>query len=354
MSHSTEGKIMRGRATVKEIARLTGVSIGTVDRVLHDRGGVAEATKRKVNATIKSLGYEPDILARQLSLNKDYTIRVLMPRRDQDSGYWNLCLSGIEKAQEGLAPYRVKIAVSEFDGYDSRGYQKFLDSVLEDPGDGLFIAPVFSQATSDFIVKLDGKTPYAFFDGVVKDASPVVSIRQDPYSAGYLAAKILSLVAKGKGPLVALNTHEADDHIAVRIDGFSAYLKEHREKRPVLIRSCPEIEQAARCSKLLQALFKEEPGTSGILVANASGHFVAEWLARNGRKKDCALVCWDLVPANERALRDGNIDAVISQRPFDQVQKGIDCLYRAMVGGERDDTSTDMPLEVFFKESLPA
>ncbi|HEX7507787.1 MAG TPA: LacI family DNA-binding transcriptional regulator, partial [Polyangia bacterium] len=35
------------RATVKEIARLAGVSIGTVDRVLHDRGGVSADTKHR-------------------------------------------------------------------------------------------------------------------------------------------------------------------------------------------------------------------------------------------------------------------------------------------------------------------
>jgi LacI family transcriptional regulator len=344
---------MSSRTTVKEIARLTGVSIGTVDRVLHDRSGVAETTKQRVKDAIKSLGYEPDILARQLSLNRDYVIRVLIPRRDQDSGYWDLCLSGIRKAQEGLIPYRVRIIVSEFDRYDYGGYRALLDSVLADPGDGLFMAPVFSKAISDFIVKLDGRVPYAFFDGVVENVDPVVSIRQDPFRAGYLAGKILSLVAPREGPLVAINTHEEDAHIAVRISGFSAYFSEHKGKRAISTQSCPEIEQGENCSTFLEKLFREAPETAGILVANASGHVIAEWLAKNGKKKACALVCWDLVPANERALRTETLDGVISQRPFDQVQKGIECLYKVVAGGEPGERAIDMPLEVYFKENLP-
>ena len=52
------------RITVKEVARLAGVSIGTVDRVLHDRGGVSAETKSRIDEIITSLGYEPNLIAR--------------------------------------------------------------------------------------------------------------------------------------------------------------------------------------------------------------------------------------------------------------------------------------------------
>ena len=38
-----------GKTRIKDIARLAGVSIGTVDRVLHERGEVSEKTRLKVN-----------------------------------------------------------------------------------------------------------------------------------------------------------------------------------------------------------------------------------------------------------------------------------------------------------------
>jgi len=105
----------KNHPTVKEIARLAGVSIGTVDRVLHGRGEVSAATKAKVENIIDALGYKPDLLARQLSLNKSYHLRVLIPRADQDSGYWRLCRDGIEAAAKDLQTYRATIGIEEFD-----------------------------------------------------------------------------------------------------------------------------------------------------------------------------------------------------------------------------------------------
>ena len=55
-------------ATMEDVARLSGVSKGTVDRVLHDRGDVSEKTKQKVLKAIKEVGYKPNIFASILSM----------------------------------------------------------------------------------------------------------------------------------------------------------------------------------------------------------------------------------------------------------------------------------------------
>ena len=57
-------------ATIKQIAKLAGVSIGTVDRVLHERGGLAPDTKARVQAAIEELGYVPNQTAQSLAVYK--------------------------------------------------------------------------------------------------------------------------------------------------------------------------------------------------------------------------------------------------------------------------------------------
>ena len=54
--------------TIEEIARLAGVSIGTVDRVLHDRGRVSNQTRDKILSIVESTGYKPNVIARSLCL----------------------------------------------------------------------------------------------------------------------------------------------------------------------------------------------------------------------------------------------------------------------------------------------
>lgn len=53
-------------ATIKDIAREAGVSIGTVDRVLHDRGMVSPETKARILDVMKELDYKPNHAAQGL------------------------------------------------------------------------------------------------------------------------------------------------------------------------------------------------------------------------------------------------------------------------------------------------
>ncbi len=342
------------RLTVKEIARLAGVSIGTVDRVLHDRGDVSACTRARVEGIVASHGFRPNALARHLSLNKTYLLRAILPKAEQDSGYWGICREGIRAAAGELAAYRVSVRIDEFDRYDREGFHALLASIEAEPGDGLLVAPLLPDELGPVLARLGPSLPYAFFDGSMEGARPVISIGQDALRAGHLAGRLMSLLSPGVRPLVvAVNAHAEDRHIGLRIDGFRAFFAETSPQRPVLVRSCLDIERAESCERFLSGLFSECPGVGGMLVANASGHLVGEWLLRKGAKADCALVCWDLVPANAEALRTGALDCLISQRPFEQGRRGLDRLFKAVVHGERSEKQTAAPLDIYFKENLP-
>jgi LacI family transcriptional regulator len=344
------------RMTVKEIARRAGVSIGTVDRVIHGRGEVAAATKARIEAIIEADGYTPDVLARHLKLNRRWSIRVLMPRGDQDSGYWRLCREGIEAAASGLADFRVSVRFEEFDRYDRSAFSRLLRPTPADRADGLLIAPVIPEELLPALGRMEPAIPYAFFDGLIEGARPVASLGQDPWRAGRLAGRMLSLLAHGDAPLVAINAHAEDGHIRRRIEGFSSYFETApaQSKRELLVRQCLDLERADLRESFLSGLFGERPDMGGILVANASGHLVGNWLAARGRKADCALVSWDLVPANASGLRSGSIDCVISQRPQDQGRLGLERLFKAVAYGEDVSEKVDLPIDIWLKENVPA
>lgn len=347
------------RPTVKEIAHRAGVSIGTVDRVLNSRGEVSATTKAKVESIIDALGYKPDLLARQLSLNKSYHLRVLLPRSDQDSGYWRLCRDGIETAAKDLLTRRTAVSIDEFDRYDRSAFRHILDSIISDPGDGLLVAPALPDELRPVLQRFGPNFPYMFFDGSLEATSPRGSVGQDPLAAGQLAGRMMSLLSPDAEVLVAITAHAEDRHLKQRIEGFKAFYASHASKAAgkvpeILVRGCPNLERREDRELFLSALLDEQPGLGGILVANASGHFVGEWLVSKGLKKGKALVSWDLVPANEEALDSGAMDCVISQRPFEQGRLGLESLFRAVSTGESQSPRIDLPIELWFKENLPA
>lgn len=58
--------------TIKDIARMAGVSAGTVDRVLHNRGDVSEKSKEKVQKVLDEINYQPNVFAIGLAAKKKY------------------------------------------------------------------------------------------------------------------------------------------------------------------------------------------------------------------------------------------------------------------------------------------
>ena len=69
------------RSGIHLIAELANVSIGTVDRALHGRGGIKESTRQRILQVARQIGYTPNLAARALSVAKaSARIGVCMPR----------------------------------------------------------------------------------------------------------------------------------------------------------------------------------------------------------------------------------------------------------------------------------
>lgn len=66
------------KATMKDVAKLAGVGVGTVSRVINGVR-VKDSTLKKVNQSIQELGYEPDIYARGMKTNRSNTIALIVP-----------------------------------------------------------------------------------------------------------------------------------------------------------------------------------------------------------------------------------------------------------------------------------
>lgn len=86
---------LKDRVTIYQVAQAAGVSLATVSRVINKQGNVTDATRAKVEATIKKLGYKPSGLAQALATNKTTNIGVIIPSANYV--YISNLLSGISE-----------------------------------------------------------------------------------------------------------------------------------------------------------------------------------------------------------------------------------------------------------------
>ncbi|WP_449621979.1 LacI family DNA-binding transcriptional regulator [Robertmurraya sp. Marseille-Q9965] len=81
-------------ATIKDIARETGLSIATVSRVINNSGYASQEVKEKVLRVAKQLNYQPNAVARSLKIHRTNTIGVIIP--DISNSYFMKICRGIE------------------------------------------------------------------------------------------------------------------------------------------------------------------------------------------------------------------------------------------------------------------
>ncbi len=72
----------RRPATIREVASLAGVGLGTVSRVLNNHGSVSDGTRRRVESAIEQLRYQPNLQARRLVRGKTETVGFVLGNRD--------------------------------------------------------------------------------------------------------------------------------------------------------------------------------------------------------------------------------------------------------------------------------
>ncbi|MFQ3620354.1 MAG: substrate-binding domain-containing protein [Spirochaetales bacterium] len=216
----------------------------------------------------------------------------------------------------------------------------------------MILAPVVPVETSKWIMQFPSSLPYVFFDATLPNVSPVTEIGQEPFSGGYLAGKLLHLFAlKEAGTYCVITPHSEDFHINQRIKGFLSYWHTQDADSKIDVRTCIDMDHKETRDSFLRTLLQEIPEPRGIFVANASVHSVAEWVNKRG-KKHIPIIGYDLVPENERLLREGLIDVLISQRPAYQGYQAVYQLYRHGVLQQQIERNIPVPIHIYFKENL--
>ncbi len=337
--------------SIIDIALKAGVSIGTVDRVLHNRGRVSEETKSRIQSLIKKNNYIPNVFASNLSRSREVRFGVVFPKRNQDSNYWILPMKGIQKASKELETYNVQIKYYHFDRYSEKSFERALQHASKDRLEGLLIAPILKNVAEEMIPKFCYSRPCVFIDSDVPGIPHLSTIIQDPYRSGILAANLMKKMIAESGTIVIAEIVPGDFHIDERIRGFREGIEEDRRFRLVLYKiESHKGENEFRSSS--EKILGENSDLRGIFVSNAWTHPIARHVRSLTKPKEIMIVGYDLVEENKKCLIDGGIDVIISQRPEMQSYEGIHSLFRHTVLRARVDKKIMVPLDVLTKDNV--
>ena len=336
--------------TIKDIARKTHVSIGTVDRVLHGRGRVAKKTEEKILALVKKTRYRTNIHGRNLVLKKTFHFGIIMPQTMEDSGYWEILYNGIEHALGELSAFNIKAHYFFFDKYSEPSFKLAASKALKSKVNGLLIAPVLSDACATFVQSVMPEIPYVYVDSTVPGTNPLAYIGQNSFQSGVCAAKLMNLLVGTQASVAIIRILPADFHINERARGFSSFF----EKFPgISVRTFDASGGMTqpRFVDCIASIKADIPDCKGFFVTNALTHRVVYALQTvpDGKMR---VIGYDLVDENRRLLAEGHIDFIISQKTREQGYQGIYTLFRHLILKEQCDREVLMPIEIVTDENL--
>ncbi len=328
------------KITINDIARLTGLSKGTVDRVLHNRGEVSKKSYEKVMSVIREKGYEPNLYASLLARTSHRTIAILLPKPLPGS-YWDLAISGVEKATEDERQFGIETALFTYDEFRADSFRDVCTRVLESKPSGVVIAPMFQYETQVFVQELGARQiPYVFVDTKLDSPDGHLAFFGIPsYKSGYLCADMLLQGEKAKEVLIVRimrdKEHQSDPTV-LRRAGFQDYMRENNPGctiRSLFINPT----DAEATDEALSAFFEEFPKVRHIVMFNSRIHLIVPYLERYPIP-GMRIIGFDNLEANIRALKNGTVSMLIAQHPEKQVQEAIRTLSEFLVFQRKPET----------------
>ena len=314
--------------TIKDIARQTGLSKGTVDRVLHNREGVSKKSYEKVMQAIREAGYKPNVYASLLAMHKDVVIAVILPECIPGE-FWSLAEAGIERARGNAATFGVTITRIDYNQYDLDSFRKACDKALSLQPSGVVIAPMFKNETMLFTLRLQEKgIPYIYIDSKLEEDGYLAYFGMPMYQSGYLAADLLTQgmpVSEVAIIRVRRDQQRQSDPTINRRAGFMDYMMEHYPGAKVhSIFIAPDApEETARA---LDEFAAQHPDVRHVVMFNSRIHLIAPYLERIGASGKIRVVGFDNLASNVAALQRGTVNVLIAQHPDEQASMAIQAL----------------------------
>jgi LacI family transcriptional regulator len=343
------------KARIKDIAILAGVSIGTVDRVLHERGEVAEKTRRKVQRILKDTNYSPNVMAQVLKSKKRFHLVSLLPEPTEDNSFWKKHPLGMTRAIEELDPFPVTLSQVTFDMMNEEDFQKKTGSVLNLKPDGVLLAPIFKSESIAFCSRLNKeKIPFVFVDEFIENTDFLAYTGEDIFQSGRVAGQLIDMVTPEKNDILVVtiarniqNVH----HLNNRTQGFLNYFEKtgiNKGKKIIINIPVPSSESV---NAAIDKVFEENPEIGSIFITGSRSYLIALYLKEKGLKS-INLIGYDLLDMNVKYLKLGITRFLIGQRPEEQTYKGIKKLFEFLSLNKIPEKMEYLPVDIVTSENV--
>lgn len=334
-------------ATIKEIAELAGVSRGTVDRVLNNRGSVSPATAALVRDIARQLDYKPNRAGIALAAQrKNLKLGVLL--FDTGNLFFEDVWNGVSEKSEELAGYNCTVLTKKV-GFCALEQAEAIAALEQCGIDGLVLSPFNDALIAEQINRLDRKgIPVITTNTDIHNSRRIAFVGSDFYRCGQTAAGLMRLMTSGDTNVGIITGSSQVLCHTDRIKGFCDSISSsypHIRVVETIENSDDEFESY---DKTL-ALLARHPEINA-LYFTAGGVYGGCRAVLSAGRRDIRIITYDKIPTTRELVEQDVICATICQQPKIQGSRPLQLLFDYLMTGEKPEkefyyTSVDIRIK---------
>jgi LacI family transcriptional regulator len=340
------------KPTVNDIARVAGVSLATIDRVLNARPGVRGVTIKRVNDAIQQLGYVRDTAAANLARGRVYNFLFILPANNNE--FVASLEAQIDALSKSLAADRTTLSFVKVAAFDPQAMARIINNTDPDSVDGIAIFGPETPSVRDAIdqIKQNGVLVVALVSDLPSSARDhFVGI--DNISAGRTAGQLMGRFVHGKSGkiLVITGSMLARDHLERRL-GFDIVMAKDFPELEVLA-SLEGRDDPQLLEQLLPAVFAAHPDINGVYSSAAGNAGLISFLRKSNFQHKIVVIGHELTPLTREALEQGFLDAIISQDSGHLIRSAARILRARADKLPINPAQELIRIDVYLKENMP-
>lgn len=338
-------------ATMQEIAKLAGVSRGTVDRVLNNRDGVNEETKKKVLEIAELMDYQPNKAGVALAAQKK-NIKIGILLYGEGNLFFEDMKQGFIDRYNDLSLYGFSYVIKQSKSH-VREQLVALDEILKEDINGLIISPFNDERIIKKVNEIsDAGIPVVTVNTDLPDSKRIAYVGSDTFKGGQTAGGLMGLFTKGKAEVGIItgsrNVHGHEE----RIEGFKNIIsKNYPDIQIEAIEECHDDDY--KSYEAIQRMLIEHPGITAFYFTAGGIYGGCKSLYQLTQKTPMTVITFDSLEPNIEYLNKGIITATICQDPYHQGVGALSIMVDKLIldkDPEQEKTLTEINIKI--KESL--
>ena len=314
------------KITVNKIAELAGVSRGTVDRVLHNRSGVKEDVRKKIQEIVETLDYTPNLAGKALvSMNKRIFFSVILS--PDFHPFVDEVRKGVESQAKMIKEYGVDIDIQVIKSLNAKEQIAILDDLEKKGVSGIAMLPILEDCIAERVNKLADKgIPVITFNSDLDNTKRLCFVGQNNFKAGETVFALFEEILPYKSKIAVITTSsELACHVH-RMEGFMHGLK-NTKKGIQLVGVAENQDEEELAFEETMKLCTEHSDLNGIYITGGGTMGLGKALKILKKAGKVKVISHDIVPPVVDLMKEGIIKFTIGQDPYMQGALPIKLLF---------------------------